>query len=140
MYYWLIFYIPALAIAVNLPTLTTKVFSTQNLDLSNMCYHYMDPETFEFHSIGFRRGQRENMLGLIYTLAMIVLIILAFFFANHWWVALIAFFAGNLLCIIKGLFGKLHYGSILYFVELIIEPVLLFFAYYFLISAHNPYL
>ena len=139
MYYWLIFYIPALAIAVNLPALINKVFSKDNLDIVNHCYIYRDWDHYDTHTIGFWRGQRENMLGLIYSIAMIVLVILAFFYANHWWVALIALVAGTLLRVFRGLFGKLRYGSLLYFIELIIEPVLLFFAYYFLISAHNPY-
>lgn len=140
MYYWLLFYIPALAIAVNLPTLTVKVFSANNLDSYDRCYVYLDMETFKMHKIGFWRGQRENMLGIIYTIAMIVLAILAFFLANKWWMALVAFAGGTVLRVIRSFFGRLHYGSFLYFVELIIEPVLLFFAYYFLIAAHNPYL
>ncbi len=140
MYCWLIFYIPALAIAVNLPALTNKVFSKDNLHIVDKCYIYTDWETFDSHTIDFWRGQRENMLALIYTLAMIVLVIISFFYANHWWVALIALVSGTLLRVVRSLFGKLRYGSLLYFIELIIEPVLLFFAYYFLISAHNAYL
>ena len=140
MYYWLIFYIPALAIAGNLPALTNKVFCKDNLHIKDRCYIYTDWETFETHTIGFWRGQRENMLGLVYSIAMIVLAIMAFFYASHWWVALIALVSGTLLRVIRGLFGKLRYGSFLYFTELIIEPILLFLAYYFLISAHNPYL
>ena len=140
MYYWLFFYIPALAIAVNLPALTNKVFHDDNLDILKQYYTFTDFETFKIHTIGFYRGQLENSLGLYYSLAMIVLVILAFFFANHWWVALIALVSGTLLRGIRAIFGKLHYGSLLYFIELIIEPILLFFAYYFLISAHNRYL
>lgn len=140
MYYWLIFYIPALAIAVNLPALTNKVFRKENLDIVNHCYNYTDMNNFKFHTVGFYRGQIENSLALYYTIAMIVLVILAFFYANHWWMAIIALVSGTLLRVVKNIFGKLRYGSLLYFIELIIEPVLLFFAYYFLISAHNRYL
>ena len=140
MYYWLIFYIPAMAIAVNLPTLINRVFVGSNLDVVDKCYHYLDMEAFEMHTIGYRRGQRENLLGLLYTIAMIVLIVLAFFLSNKWWMALIAFAGGNVFRFIRSFFGKLHYGTFLYYLELLIEPVLLFFAYYFLISAHNPYI
>lgn len=140
MYYWIIFYIPALAIAVNLPALINKVFCKKNLHIEDNCYIYTDWETFETHTIGFWRGQRENMLGLIYSVAMIVLVIISFFYASHWWVVLIALVSGTLLRVIRGMFGKLRYASFLYFIELIIEPILLFFAYFFLISAHNPYL
>ena len=83
MYYWLIFYIPALAIAVNLPALINKVFSKDNLDIVNHCYIYRDWDHYDTHTIGFWRGQRENMLGLIYSIAMIVLVILAFFYATY---------------------------------------------------------
>ncbi len=140
MYYWLLFYIPAMAIAVNLPTLINSVFTRDNLDPLTRCYMYLDPNTFELHTIGFRKGQRENMLGLLYALAMIVLIVLAFFYANHWWVALIALVSGSLLRLLRNAFGKLRYGTPLYYIELYIEPFLLFFAYYFLFSAHNPYI
>ena len=140
MYYWLIFYIPAMAIATNLPTLINKVFSSENLDRVERCYIYMDLENIEVHKIGFWRGQRESNLGLLYTIAKLVLVVLAFFLSNKWWVALIALLSGSSLRLIRSLFGKLRYGSFLYFAELIVEPVLLFFAYYFLIAAHNPYL
>lgn len=140
MYYWLIFYIPALVIAVNLSSLTVKVFSSNNLNPYDRTYSYLDMETFRTHRIGFWRGQRENLLGLLYSLAMMVLVVLAFFLSNKWWMALIALLSGTFLRLVRALFGKLHYGTFLYFAELIIEPVLLFFAYYFLIAAHNPYL
>ena len=139
MYIWLYFYIPALAIAVNLPALTNKVFRKDNIEIIKKRYYYTytDWNEGEIHTVSFYRGQIENSLALYYTIAMIVLVILAFFFANHWWVALIALVSGTLLRGIRSIFGKLRYGSLLYFIELIIEPILLFFAYYFLISAHN---
>ena len=140
MYYWLLFYIPAMAIAVNLPTLINSVFTKDNLDPITRCYMYLDPDTFQLRTIGFWKGQRENMLGLIYTLAMMALIVLAFFFANHWWMALIALISGSLVRLIKNAFWKLRYGTSLYYIELYIEPILLFLAYYFLFSAHNPYI
>lgn len=140
MYYWLIFYIPAFVIAVNLPTLTVKVFSSNNLNTYYKTYTYLDEETSETYRIGFWRGQRENLLGLLYTLAMMVLVVLAFFLSNKWWMALIALLIGTFIRFVRALFGKLHYGTFLYFAELIIEPVLLFFAYYYLIAAYNPYL
>ncbi len=137
MYNWLYFYIPALAIAFNLPAVTHKVCRKDNIEIIGKRYYYSytDWNEGEIHTVSFYRGQRENALVLLYSIAMTVLVFLAFLYANHWWVALIALASGTLLSGLRA--GKLCYGSILYFFELIVEPILLFFAYYFLLSAHN---
>lgn len=137
MWTWLILFIPAFGMAKGLTDCITAAFNPQNM--------VQDPETgrtkyrvfganYNTYYIKLRAGMRINNISLLIMFSSIALVILSFFFAEHWWQGIIAILGGFFLRAILKIFGEVQFRSVLYYVEIIACPILIGLSYWALFA------
>lgn len=132
MWTWFILFLPAFGMAKGLTDCITAAFNPQNMvpdPITGKKYYSFRGANFQTYTLSLRAGMRINNLSLLIMFGSIGLVILSFFFAEEWWMGIIAFLGGFFLRIIFRIFGDVEFRSPLYYIEIIACPILLILSY-----------
>lgn len=132
MWTWLILFLPAFGMAKGLTDCITAAFNPNNMvpdPFTGKTNYSFRGARYQTYTLSLRAGMRINNLSLLIMFGSIALVILSFFFADQWWMGIIAILGGFFLRMIFRIFGEVEFRSTLYYIEIILCPILLILSY-----------
>ena len=132
---WVYFYAIGVCFVVHLGNLMRPAFDKNNMVPDPITYrsqYVVTDYKWRTKVVPLKVGVALSMYTVITSICMLVLGVMALFYAPHWWYGLLVVIGSSILQTIYCKVFKLSLFSILFFIELIASPFLIFFTNYYM--------